>query len=235
MELLNGIKEFVEDDESEEEKDLANYLQNVALITTLDKEDDNNPRVSLMTIHSSKGLEYPYVYLVGCEENLFPSQMSLSSRQDLEEERRLFYVAVTRAEKVLTLSYATSRFRFGNLLPCEPSRFIEEIDESCLIMSDIKKKTTPKSSSYGRETSFEKKGFMPLKPTPPIINQNFEPQDIKDLNIGQLIDHQRFGRGTVKGVDGDMDNRKAVIDFEEHGEKTLVLKFSKIRIVKKKS
>lgn len=235
VELLNGIKEFVEDDENEEEKSLAIYLQNVALVSTMDKESDESPRVSLMTIHSAKGLEFPYVYLVGCEENLFPSQMSLSSRQDLEEERRLFYVAVTRAEKVLTLSYATSRFRFGNLLPCEPSRFIEEIDESCLIMSEIKKKTTPKSSSYGRETSFEKRGFMPLKPTPPIINQNFEPQDIKDLAVGQVIDHQRFGKGVTKSVEGDMDNRKATIDFEEHGEKTLVLKFSKIRIVKKRT
>jgi len=234
VELLNGIKEFVEDDESEEEKNLAIYLHDVALVSIMDKESDENPRVSLMTIHSAKGLEYPYIYLVGCEENLFPSQMSLSSRQDLEEERRLFYVAVTRAEKVLTLSYATSRFRFGNLLPCEPSRFIDEIDESCIIMSETKKIQVQKSTSYGRETSFEKKGFMPKKPTPPIINQNFEPQDIKDLDLGQIIDHQRFGRGVVKTVEGDMDNRKATIDFEEHGDKTLVLKFSKIRIVRKK-
>lgn len=236
VELLNGIKEFVEDDENEEEKSLAVYLQNVALVSATDNEKDDKPKVSLMTIHSAKGLEYPYVYVVGCEENLFPSQMSLSSRQDLEEERRLFYVAVTRAEKVLTLSYATSRFRFGNLLPCEPSRFIEEIDPSCLIMTDTKKKNNPKTGSYGTETNFEKKKvFMPLKPTPPILNQNFEPQDIKDLNVGQTIDHQRFGKGEVKSVDGDMDNRKATIDFVDHGEKTLVLKFSKIRIVKKKS
>ena len=162
--------------------------------------------------------------------------MSLSSRSDLEEERRLFYVAVTRAEKVLTLSYATSRFRFGNLLPCEPSRFIEEIDPSCLIMAEKKENLEVKRTSFGTETGYERnKGYMPLKPTPPILNQNFEPQDITDLNVGQLIDHQRFGKGIVKEVDGEMDNRKAVIDFEEHGEKKLVLKFAKIRVVKKKS
>jgi DNA helicase-2/ATP-dependent DNA helicase PcrA len=241
VELLNGIKEFVEDDSREEEKTLSNYLQDIALITTLDNDDENTDRVSMMTIHSSKGLEFPHVFLVGCEENLFPSQMALSSRSELEEERRLFYVAVTRAEKKLTLSFATSRFRFGNLLPCEPSRFIDEIDESCLDRTLLRKPLEKKDEGsfgkgFGVNTGSEKKkGFMPPKPIPPIINQNFEPEEITNLEVGDKIDHQRFGKGIVKEVDGEMDSRKAIIEFEDYGEKKLVLKFAKIRKVRTKS
>jgi len=132
VELLNGIKEFVEDDTNESEKNLGSYLQDIALLTDSDKNIDDVDTVSLMTIHQSKGLEYKKVFVSGLEENLFPSQMSLGSRSDLEEERRLFYVAITRAEEDLVLSFATSRFKFGTLLPCEPSRFIDEIDSSYL-------------------------------------------------------------------------------------------------------
>ena len=132
VELLNGIQEFTEDDTNESEKNLSSYLQDIALLTDADKDEDDNDKVSLMTIHQSKGLEYKNVFVSGLEENLFPSQMSLGSRSELEEERRLFYVAITRAETSLTLSFATSRFRFGSLLPSEPSRFIDEIDNQYL-------------------------------------------------------------------------------------------------------
>src|SRR5690606_21053676 len=132
QELLNGIKEFSEREDIEE-KSLDVFLEDVALLTNDDKDDDPNAdTVSLMTIQSSKGLEFSQVYIVGLEENLFPSQLSLNSRADLEEERRLFYVAVTRAEKRLTLTYATSRYRWGTLNNCEPSRFLDELDPAYL-------------------------------------------------------------------------------------------------------
>jgi DNA helicase-2/ATP-dependent DNA helicase PcrA len=128
QELLNGIKEFSEREDIEE-KGLDVFMQDIALLTNDDKDKNKDAdTVSLMTIHSSKGLEFPQVFVVGLEENLFPSQMSLNSRSDLEEERRLFYVAVTRAERKLSISYATSRFKFGTLINCEPSRFLDEID-----------------------------------------------------------------------------------------------------------
>ena len=147
QELLNGLKDFVdqENNKPEEERNtsLSYYLEDIALLTDNDKEDDDQgDHVSLMTIHQSKGLEYPYVYIVGLEENLFPSQMSMSSRADLEEERRLFYVALTRAEKRATLSYALSRYRWGNLIDCEPSRFLDEIDEAYLDLSFVNVKPT---------------------------------------------------------------------------------------------
>lgn len=137
QELQNGIKEFTEKNKSEgTDVYLSDFLIDVALLTDADNEDEeDNDKVTLMTIHASKGLEFPYVYIVGMEESLFPSQMALNSRTELEEERRLFYVAVTRAEKKCTLSYAMSRYRWGNLISCEPSRFIDEIDEEFLDLS----------------------------------------------------------------------------------------------------
>ncbi len=127
QELLNAIKEFT-DDKEREDKSLSAFLQEVTLLTDEDRSDSNEEAVTLMTIHMAKGLEFNHVYIVGMEEDLFPSQMMLSSRADLEEERRLFYVAITRAKKKLTLSYALNRYRFGRLKNCEPSRFLEEID-----------------------------------------------------------------------------------------------------------
>ena len=131
QELLNAIKEFV-DDQDREDKSLASFLQDVALLTDEDRNKNNEDAVTLMTIHMAKGLEFPYVYIVGIEEELFPSQMMLSSRADLEEERRLFYVAITRAEKKLHLSYALNRYRYGRLKNCEPSRFLQEIDPNLI-------------------------------------------------------------------------------------------------------
>ncbi|MDX5319989.1 MAG: UvrD-helicase domain-containing protein, partial [Bacteroidota bacterium] len=147
VELMNGIKEFTEDDTREEAKTLDVYLQDIALLTDADNEKSDEDVVRLMTIHAAKGLEFPNVFVVGMEENLFPSQMSIGSRQDLEEERRLFYVAATRAEKKLTLSYAMSRFRFGNLTYAEPSRFIQEIDPRYLNIEQVKTKKQEFSSS----------------------------------------------------------------------------------------
>jgi DNA helicase-2/ATP-dependent DNA helicase PcrA len=241
VELLNGMKEFVEDDTNESEKDLGSYMQDIALLTDSDKKDDDNDKVSLMTIHQSKGLEYKHVYVSGLEENLFPSQMSLGSRSDLEEERRLFYVAITRAEEELTLSFATSRFRFGSLLPCEPSRFIDEIDNDYLQL-DRRTLTAPKQIIGNQDRGpIDKNPASNLKRTiakqnqprivrPPAIS-NFIPDDMGDIIEGMRVEHQRFGIGIVSSLDGAIGSRKATINFDEYGEKTLVLKFAKLRKV----
>jgi DNA helicase-2/ATP-dependent DNA helicase PcrA len=239
VELLNGMKEFVEDDTNESEKDLGSYMQDIALLTDSDKKDDDNDKVSLMTIHQSKGLEYKHVYVSGLEENLFPSQMALGSRSELEEERRLFYVAITRAEEELTLSFATSRFRFGSLLPCEPSRFIDEIDNNFLQL-DRRTLTKPKQTIGNPDREImEKKSTSNLKRTiakqnqprivrPPAIS-NFTPDDMGDITEGMKVEHQRFGIGIVSRLDGAKGSEKATINFDEYGEKTLVLKFAKLR------
>ena len=241
-ELLNGMKEFVEDDTSELSKDLASYLQDIALYTDADKEDEDNDKVALMTIHQAKGLEFPYVYVSGLEENLFPSQMSLGSRQDLEEERRLFYVAITRAEKKLTLSFATSRFRFGTLLPCEPSRFIDEIDNEYLQLdrrNSLQRKPRDLDqldqnrrgrNQLARTISKQKSPSRQLA-NPPIIS-NFVPDKIDHFEVGLKIEHQRFGKGEISSLSGEQGDLKAVIDFLEYGKKTLVLKFAKLRLLK---
>jgi len=248
VELLNGIKEFVEDDSSELEKNLGVYLQDIALITDSDKDDGSDDKISLMTIHAAKGLEFPFVYISGMEENLFPSQMSTGSRKDLEEERRLFYVGMTRAERKLTLSYANSRFRFGQLLPCEPSRFIGEIvndfielDKKAFVkrsdgdkpefnrFNKRKSESTEKSNlqnKYGRTNQKQTTRSLP----PPIVN--FVPDDTTEIKVSDVVEHQRFGKGKVVLLDGDFGNKKATIEFDEYGKKQLVLKFAKLRFVK---
>lgn len=257
VELLNGIKEFAEDDTSESEKTLGAYLQDIALITDADNDNGNEDKVSLMTIHAAKGLEFPHVYISGMEENLFPNQMSTGSRKDLEEERRLFYVGVTRAERKLTLAFATSRFRFGQLLPCEPSRFLKEIDQQFLqidpnnFASEISKprpnnysgpstnrftsrdfKPTP---SYGRQTNRVKQNtpapsFIPKQQRPEAI-PDFAPENTSAIKENDRVEHQRFGKGTVVKLEGVGDQRKATIDFEAYGPKQLVLRFAKLRFI----
>lgn len=235
VELLNSIKEFTEDDTNESEKSLAAFLQEIALYTDADKDDDGEEKVTLMTIHSSKGLEFKHVYVVGLEENLFPSQLSLSSRPDLEEERRLFYVAITRAEEQLTLSYATSRFKYGNLIPCEPSRFLDEIDPRYLDMSAamVKREALfkPKENqNYGTGYGMNV-GKTVARPQLSVkVSENFVPSDASLIQEGQTVEHQRFGMGKVLKLEGMGDNSKALIEFEGLGQKTLVLKFAKLMI-----
>ena len=239
MELLNGIKEFTEDDTNENDKTISQFLQDIALLTDADKDKENADTVTLMTIHSSKGLEFKNVFVVGLEENLFPSQLSLTSRQELEEERRLFYVAVTRAEQKLTLSFATSRFKYGNLIPCEPSRFIDEIESKYLefayantlkMESSVLKKKESQAFGKGYGMNVGKPVFS--KPNTPIqVSANFKESNTANLNAGQQVEHQRFGRGEVISVQDTGDNRKAVIRFVEAGEKTLVLKFAKLMVL----
>lgn len=242
-ELLNGIQEFTEDDESEKDKTLANFLEEVALYTDDQKDKDpDRDCVSLMTIHSSKGLEFPHVFIGGLEENLFPSQMALTSRADLEEERRLFYVAITRAEKALTLCYASSRFRYGSLTPCEPSRFIDEIDNQYLDMNLAGlKKESPLNALFERRENRQGSSKTPVSTllgtnatrntNLPEPDPNFEAGDISGLKSGDKVQHQRFGTGVVSAIEGEADNKKATVIFEGLGEKKLVLKFAKMRII----
>ncbi|HMR18654.1 MAG TPA: 3'-5' exonuclease [Sphingobacterium sp.] len=243
QELLNGIKEFSEREDIEE-KGLDVFLQDVALLTNDDNDKDPNAdTVSLMTIHSSKGLEFPVVFVVGLEENLFPSQLSLNSRADLEEERRLFYVAVTRAEKKLHLSYATSRYRWGTLNNCEPSRFLDELNPSYLDI-DFKVRT-PVTSDDGfssERIAWQQKDTF-SKPKPKVVrttsilpkahvpSPGFAPSDISQLQVGMEVEHERFGFGKVVSLEGNKPDIKATIFFKELGQKQLLLKFAKLRIV----
>lgn len=241
QELLNGIKEFV-DGPDREDVSLGAFLQEIALLTDADtKKDLDSDYVTLMTIHSSKGLEFKNVYIVGIEEDLFPSQMMLSSRADLEEERRLFYVAVTRAEKRLTLSYAFSRYRFGRLKSCEPSRFLKEIDPKYL--NQVTNITRPSDSTidkidiqsgfsgnYGNLLKSVKATKKKTVATGYKAPDDFEPSDTSGLQAGQKVEHPKFGFGTVAEVDTEGNNRKAKVSFDEVGEKTLLLSFAKLRI-----
>ena len=241
QELLNAMKEFVETPEVED-KTLGAFLQDIALLTDADNEDPtDNDFVSLMTIHASKGLEFKNVFIVGLEEDLFPSQMMLSSRADLEEERRLFYVAITRAQDNLYFSYALSRYRFGRLINCEPSRFIEEVDPNYIFVNTRFGSREPKlgkseqppgfSSSFARNLMSNKKPVAkkPLQYHKPSVD--FKPSDTSKLGEGMKVEHPKFGFGKVRKLDTEGANKKAIVIFEDFGEKTLLLAFAKLRIV----
>jgi len=277
QELLNGVKEFAEDDlvrtATEQlpeepmlagnEKSLAYFMQDIALLTDSEQKDENGKeadKVTLMTIHSAKGLEFPYVFVVGLEENLFPSQMTLNNREDLEEERRLFYVAITRAEKKLMLSYATTRFKYGNLISCEPSRFLEEIDQQFLDLPTPQKKSNSfdeednggwgNRGSFGTSSFTKKTSYNPPNTTKPLtpksapvaVPKNLTrltsntggssvADEILDLNVGNKVEHARFGQGEIILLEGSGQNQKATIDFGNNGKKQLILRFAKLKVV----
>lgn len=248
-ELLSGIKEFTINQPEGESKALSEFMLDVALLTDADEEkgDDRN-HVTLMTIHSSKGLEFPHVYLVGLEENLFPSQLSLNSRTELEEERRLFYVAVTRAKATCTLSYASSRFQWGNLITSEPSRFIDEIDPKFLHYETPQRKGGGRSLITGR--GFESKrnagaatgglnrpmqGSRALKPIKKVGSSGGSSSSSAgaplSLKVGYNVEHDRFGKGKVTKLDGQGADTKATIFFPRHGSKTVLLRFAKLKVL----
>lgn len=259
--LLNGIKDFIE---GQKEVDgatgsLSEFLEDVALATDLDKDTGDEDRVALMTIHLAKGLEFPYVFIVGIEENLFPNAMSIHSRTELEEERRLFYVAITRAERQAYLSYAQSRYKWGKLIDCEPSRFIEEIDERYLeyqnpdtnkgyrykpsfdidIFGDVDKSKLRQTKPVGgippknrdNEPRPDVRNLRRIKPT----NSDNSPAKINlfdsNLAVGNIILHERFGKGQVLSLEGIGADKKAEIKFEVGGIKKLLLKFAKFEII----
>jgi DNA helicase-2/ATP-dependent DNA helicase PcrA len=190
-----------------------------------------------MTIHMAKGLEFANVYVVGMEEDLFPSQMMLSSRTDLEEERRLFYVAITRAMRRLVLSYALTRYRFGRLKNCEPSRFLEEIDPAYVMINKaLGSRSVVGDTDHARvlikslERDRQRKQRTVNTKSTYKAPADFTPSDTSQLKPGMKVEHPKFGFGKVNALEVEGANRKARVDFEEHGEKTLLLSFAKLRI-----
>ena len=270
-ELFNSIKEFSEQ-ESEMRKILAedgeepvetnvtlsDYLENIYLLSEAEKDDTQDPdrdqanKIVLMTVHASKGLEFPYVYIAGMEENLFPSESMNDTPDKIEEERRLFYVAITRAEKAVTVSYAQNRRKWGSSESTRPSRFLKEIDRKYYAVEpdtdqnryDPFPQTRFRSSDF---ETFRRPQQQPVSPSRPAIPQRpsrptpppaphtpspgFIPSPIAALEVGQRVEHDRFGYGTIVSMEGEGPNRKAVVDFENGGQKTLLLKFAKLRIV----
>jgi DNA helicase-2/ATP-dependent DNA helicase PcrA len=241
-ELLAGIKEFTISRENESEKSLAEFMLDVALLTDADEDKgEEKNHVTLMTIHSSKGLEFPHVFLVGLEENLFPSQMALHTRSELEEERRLFYVALTRAMNSCTLSWAASRFNWGQLVTSEQSRFIDEIDQQYLEFESLQR--GPGRSLSGK-TGFGDSGFIgglnkrintpppSFKPVDQARNSASPKQGSNgDIKVGYNIMHDRFGKGKVTKLEGEGADKKATIFFPHHGAKTVLLRFANLTIL----
>lgn len=258
-ELLNGIKDFTE---GQKEIDgargaLAEFLEDVALATDLDKDTGDDDRVALMTIHLAKGLEFPHVFIVGLEEDLFPSAMSLNTRSELEEERRLFYVALTRAEHQAYLTYAQSRYRWGKLVDSEPSRFIEEINDQYLeylnpvdsgyrykplmdvdVFGDIDKSKlrlakptagTPPKSPLTPEGGMHIPNIRKLKP----VSSNSGSSNAVDANltVGNIVLHERFGKGEIVNLEGVGADKKAEIRFDVGGLKKLLLRFAKLEVI----
>jgi DNA helicase II / ATP-dependent DNA helicase PcrA len=247
-ELLNALKDFSEmpaDVEGEDQiKTLDVFMQDIALMTDADtqKEDPNDTdKVTLMTIHAAKGLEFPFIFLVGVEENLFPSQLSLNSRSELEEERRLFYVAVTRAMQQLTISYAETRFRFGQFTICEPSRFIDELNPECIINyaspSGFKKQTWTGESFAQSRQKFTGQNDRSDVSEPASVQSSdtgdslFQSIPASELKPGLNVQHQRFGMGKIEAVEGHGENAKATVIFNNFGKKQLLLKFAKLKIL----
>ena len=245
QELLNGIKEFTDNAPKDEVRFLSDFLLDVALLTDADsdKPEDYN-KVTLMTVHAAKGLEFPFVYVVGMEENLFPSQLSVNSRSDLEEERRLFYVAVTRAEKKAFLSYAVSRYRWGNLTQCEPSRFLEEIDERFIDADEFPTKRKQNTAGIQFENTANFLG-RPANRTSVAPKKNLVPPNLKKISAttgspavdleklkeGSNVLHARFGKGKVVKLEGMAPNVKATVYFPSAGQKQLLLKFAKLEVL----
>ena len=230
-ELINGINDFMQGQNElyESDKSLSKYLEDVALYSETDKNIESN-KVSLMTIHMAKGLEFPIVYVVGLEENLFPSIMSINSREEIEEERRLFYVAMTRAEKKLILSYCNQRFKWGNIVESEPSRFLSEIDNKFTINNNIQRETPSIDNKLLR--------IKKIRTKPKLSNLKKIKKDISNgiininINVDDNVFHERFGKGKVIEIEFDGNNSRATINFQNSGPKKVLLRFAKLKILK---
>jgi DNA helicase-2/ATP-dependent DNA helicase PcrA len=241
-ELLNAIKVFTEAAETNGEPSvLEAYMANVALLTDQDTEnEEDRNKVTLMTMHSAKGLEFKHVYIVGMEDTLFPSPMSSGSARELEEERRLFYVAVTRAEKQATLSYALNRYKWGNLERCSPSRFLREIDQKFLHYPQTggkpfqnNNRSTNKSALLREEThSYPKEDrFKKIRKTETANTVPFTGSNNSLFSEGDTVEHERFGKGIIRSIEGQPPNTTANVEFDNDGSKKLLLRFAKLRKV----
>ena len=263
-EFLTGVHDFVEGRREEglgDHVSLSDFLQEVALLTDLDSDKDaDQPKVSLMTIHSAKGLEFPTVFVVGLEENIFPSPMCVGTMRELEEERRLLYVAITRAERHCILTCAQSRFRYGRMEYDTPSRFIRDIDPQLLRVESEKgggdddsfgssnlpwKKNRWMQNPHPVATQFradpKPRAVPPRREEPPVdsFSDSFKrqlhpsplPPHSSPLQPGATIEHQRFGIGKVLKVEGEGENAKAAVEFRNAGTKQLLLKFAKFNVL----
>ncbi len=250
-ELLNGIRDYAAGNYQEgNQAKLENFLENVALLTDQDTDNaEDRNRITLMTIHAAKGLEFPHVYIVGMEEELFPSAMSVHTQSELEEERRLFYVALTRAEQRVTLSHCKSRYKYGSPVSASPSRFIREIDTQFVKNKSMfgNRNNSERFDGSENEVSFKERGSAFKKPSRPGINlaanrklqqltqaqnENFIPTNSDEIKSGMNVEHQQFGAGRVIQIDGEGTNKKALVFFSKFGEKKLLLKFARLRIVR---
>jgi DNA helicase II / ATP-dependent DNA helicase PcrA len=269
QELLNSIKEFTETPDEDgvldvDTKDLGNYLQRITLQTDADEKDPNADTVKLMSIHAAKGLEFSCVFAAGLEEMLFPNAMAINTREELEEERRLFYVVITRAKEKLWITYANTRYRFGNLVQNEPSRFIDEIPADYMDRSfaggGVRNQGQGFAGStgsaydrmhgggFGSAAQAEKKygpppaskkdakpSYVPPKPYMKTIEHNPSPDfvasDTSTLQVGQKVEHQKFGFGEIIGMEGSEHNPIATVKFQYNGEKKIMLNYAKLRII----
>jgi DNA helicase-2/ATP-dependent DNA helicase PcrA len=261
QELLNSIKEWTESPDNEDgevgDKGLGAYLQQITLLTDSDEKDPNADTVKLMTIHAAKGLEFKCVFAAGLEEMLFPNAMSINTREELEEERRLFYVVITRAKSKLWITYANTRYKFGSLVQNEPSRFIGELPEQYLDRSfagggarnqafgnggsayeRMSRGFGAGSGSFGN-TSRPETGKKPAYLTPVsrpqtrehVPSPDFVPSDTSNLQVGQKVEHQKFGFGEVMKMEGAAHNPIATVRFDLNGEKKIMLNYAKLRIL----
>lgn len=260
QELLNSIKEWIESPDNEEgellDKSLGSYLQQITLLTDADEKDPNADTVKLMTIHAAKGLEFSVVFAAGLEEMLFPNAMAINTREELEEERRLFYVVITRAKTRLWITYANTRYRFGSLIQNEPSRFLDELPEQFVDKSYAGSGSKNTGLSFGGNSGFERSKRWPAsassgsgseknkneKPAYLAVNTrpqtkehipsaDFAPSDTSNLQPGQKVEHQKFGFGEVLKMEGAAHNPIATVKFEHNGEKKIMLNYAKLRIV----
>jgi DNA helicase II / ATP-dependent DNA helicase PcrA len=239
-ELLNGIREFTENVENTDDTSLSQYLQTVTLYTDADNDkDDDRNKVLIMTIHSAKGLEFKNVFIAGMEEELFPSFMSVGTQKDLEEERRLFYVALTRAMENVFISYAATRYKWGILSHCTPSRFISDIDEHFLeLPPPLQDNSVPKNQKASpfsqkpegspQNTFLNQKKLVKIEKAP---DKATDADNSQGLMAGMDVEHERFGEGKVISIEGNPPNVKATVLFKEHGQKQLLLKFARLKII----
>ena len=236
-ELLNGVKNFVDEKNILKEPVLlVDFLEEVAMATDFEIQDGlESDSVSLMTVHLSKGLEFPFVYVIGMEENLFPSSMSLDTREGLEEERRLFYVALTRAEKKASLTYTNNRYRWGKIIESEESRFLDELDSAFVRFDKNNYKEDSLSYSNSKlKYNLIKDKFRKLDDSK-IINDEFTSSrisEIKKFKLNTIVKHPIFGKGIIKSIEGELHDLRAKIHFYEKGEKNLLLKYAKLKIIK---
>jgi len=231
QELLNGIRDFIEDQKElvDSNDKLSEFLSTVSLSTDFDLDNQIEESVSLMTLHLSKGLEFKHVFIVGLEEDLFPSALSYNTRSELEEERRLFYVGITRAKENLYLSYANSRYRWGKLIYCEESRFINEIDKQYVSLTKQNDFTPTTLHNVKKKIIYSPGGNFKK-----YTNQNQIKNDIEiNFSEGEYVSHEKFGKGKIIKLEGIGNDLKANVEFEKFGQKNLLLRFAKLNKIKK--